>query len=150
MRHQYWLKNLSAFLDNELSGSKLNKMESHLVTCTLCQSKLTQWKKVHEIQKDGNLLQPDNRVWQGIYYRMRNEPIRPLHFWEEDWITRFIPSPVSAIAIAALVILIVLGIQPYFQPPETTPTTIEQYLTNGTGVSPSNGSDNLAMVFDQS
>jgi len=153
MRHQYWLKNLSAYLDNELSELKLKKMESHLVACTLCQSKLTQWKKIHEIQKEQNLLQPGIRVWQGIYYRMRNEPMRPLHFWEEDWVIRYIPSPLSTIATAAVVILITLSLQPYFTSIDSnTPVSLDQYLTNGTVLSSNAGNliDTVMTTPDQS
>lgn len=155
MTHGYWLKNLSAYLDNEVSERKRRKVEVHLAGCELCQSHLAQWKKIQEIQNQESLLYPEEQVWQAISHRMKAEPIKPLRFWEDDWVTRYIPNPMSAVATAALVILIVLGMQPYLRPQQTqqdttTPVTIEQFLSNSTDSSSNSNTDTLAMIYGQS
>ncbi len=154
MKHGYWLKNLSAYLDNEVSERKRKKVELHLVDCKLCQSRLAQWEKIQEIRKTETMMYPEEQVWQAISRRMRAEPVKPLRFWEDDWITRYIPSPVSAVVMAALVVLIVMGIQPYLRPQQiqqdTTPVTIDQYLSSWTDSTTSSGTDTLAMIYGQS
>jgi negative regulator of sigma E activity len=156
MKHGYWLKNLSAYLDNEVSDRKRKKIELHLADCKLCQSQLAQWKKIQEIRKTETFLYPEEQVWQAISRKMRTEPVKPLRFWEDDWISRYIPSPVSAVVTAALVVLIVLGIQPYLRPQqvqqETTTVTIDQYLSTFTDSSSGSGggSDAVALLYGQS
>jgi hypothetical protein len=151
MMHRYWLKNLSAYLDNELSETKREKIELHLKNCTICQTSLSQWKKIQEIQSMEVLFQPEEQVWYFISRRLKSEPVKPLHIWEDDWFSRYLPNPITAIVTAALVLLIVLGIQPYLGPQQdTTPVTIEQYLSSSTDTSSNNGTDVVSVLFNQS
>ena len=149
--HRYWLKNLSAYLDDELSETKRKKIELHLKSCNICQTRLAQWKKIQQFEDREDLLRPEEHVWYSISRRLKSEPVKPLHIWEDDWISRYLPNPISAIVTAALVILIVLGIQPYLGPQQdTTPVTIEQYLSNSVDSSGSNGVDVVSILFNQS
>src|SRR5208283_5208889 len=107
MTHGYWLKNLSAYLDNEVSERKRKKVELHLADCKLCQSRLAHWKKIQEIRKTETFMYPEEQVWQAISRRMKVEADKPLRFWEDDWVTLYIPNPMSAVVTAALVVLVV-------------------------------------------
>ena len=150
MFHNYWLKSLSAYLDNELSESKKQKIQSHLKGCQICQSHLAEWEKTKVIQKGFQLIQPDEAIWYSISRQMKEKPVRPLRFWEDDWVTRYIPNPIPAIATAALVILLVIGLQPYFQTTDTSSETLEQYLSNEMDSSTSANLDNFVSLADKS
>jgi len=141
MMHRKWLKQLSSHLDGELSEIDTKKMEIHLSDCPVCREQFEKWKSIESAGKSTLLLKPEERIWQGIRQRINIEIEKPLHIWEDDWIFKFIPNPISAIAVAAVVVLIVFVTQPYFQNGDTQIVSVEQYLTNGTGLSNANMTD---------
>lgn len=68
MKHKYWSKNLSAYLDNEVTETKRREIECHLADCELCRSNLTAWKKIRDLRSEETALIPDRK--SGKRYRV--------------------------------------------------------------------------------
>jgi len=141
MNHKRWLKKLSLFLDGELNETDKGKMESHLTNCPLCRQYYENWKKIQSVREQVSTIQPREEVWNHIIRNVRNETLKPLHIWEDDWLSRFIPNPVPAILTAIVVIFIVVVSQPYLQKQEAQTASMEQYLSGGIEISNGNSPD---------
>jgi hypothetical protein len=157
MKHQYWLKKLSAYLDDEISVSKRRKIELHLGECEICRSNLTLWKKIHNVRKEEPILTPDPELWQSIYYRLRSEQLQPLHVWEDERLINRLPNPVPALVSVMVVLFLVFAAQPYltsriesFPTIEKTDISIDRYLISDTELSSTNGLDILIPANDES
>jgi anti-sigma factor RsiW len=143
MNHRYWSKNLSAYLDHEISEPKRRKLESHLAECDICQTNLAVWKKIHELRNLEPILTPEPVVWQSIARSIRNDRLQPLHIWEDERILKWLPNPAPALATAMLVLFIVFAAQPFLTAAEKTEVTVDKYLTSNTELSSTNGLDIL-------
>ncbi|MCX7918051.1 MAG: zf-HC2 domain-containing protein [bacterium] len=139
MKHQYWLKNLSAYVDNELSETKRRKIERHLSECALCRDKLTAWQKIHKVYTEESELTPEPELWQTISHRLRTEQFQPLHVWEDERILKWLPNPLPALATVVVVIFFVFIAQSYLTPGEKTDISLDSYLTKDTELSASSG-----------
>ena len=150
MKHRSWSKNLSAYLDNEVSKTKRRKIELHLADCNLCRSKLAVWKKIHEVRNQEPLLIPEPEVWQSISRRIRSERLQPLHVWEDEWLIKWLPNPVPALVTVMVVLFLVFAAQPYLTSIEKTDISIDRYLISDTELSSTNGLDILIPSTDES
>jgi anti-sigma factor RsiW len=150
MNHRYWSKLLSAYLDHEVSESKHRKIESHLAECELCRTKLTAWKKIHELRNTEPVLTPAPEVWQSISRRMEREQLQPLHVWEDERILKWLPNPAPVLATAMLVLFLVFAAQPILTAAEKSEVTVDKYLTSNTELSSTNGLDILIPSTDES
>lgn len=143
MKHRYWSKLLSAYLDNEVSESNRRKFELHLAECELCRTKLAAWKKIHEAKAVEPVLTPAPEVWESISRRMHQERLQPLHVWEDERILKWLPNPAPALAAAMLVLFLVFAAQPFLTSAEKSEVTVEKYLTSNTELSSTSGLDIL-------
>jgi predicted anti-sigma-YlaC factor YlaD len=155
MNHRYWSKNLSAYLDNEISESKRRKVELHLADCDLCRANLAAWKKIHELHNQEPLLTPAPVVWQLISRKIRSEKLQPLHVWEDERLIKWLPNPVPALVTVMIILLGVFAAQPILNTTiltttEKTEVTVDRYLTSDTELSSTNGLDILIPTTDES
>ncbi|MFB3895026.1 MAG: anti-sigma factor [bacterium] len=149
MKHRYWSKLLSAYLDNEISESSRQKLEFHLTECDICQTKLATWKKIHEIRTTEPVLIPAPEVWESISRRMQNERLQPLHVWEDERMLKWLPNPAPALAAAMLVLFLVFAAQPLLTATEKSEVTVEKYLTSDTELSSTSGLDILIPATEE-
>lgn len=148
-QHQYWYKELSAYLDKELTDKKKNQFEKHLSHCSRCQYRLKNWEKNRLLYRSISKEIPSEQLWLKIEYRLKEEPVRPLPVWESDWLSRWIPNPIPSVAIAIGFLILVWLLQPYFYEPAISEISLEQYLTTGTELASINGFDLNYDYFDE-
>jgi anti-sigma factor RsiW len=122
MRHQYWNKQLSAYLDNELSLKAKEKMETHLETCVDCRQRLNLHRQLQREWKSIPELVPNPYLWTRIAAQLDQTP-RRVSLWEQDWVTRILPTPILSLVVMVLMVLMVIVAQPYFSRVEINEVT---------------------------
>lgn len=97
-------KELSAFLDQALSNSGMDRVRSHLKDCAVCRGKLAGWQQTDEMIRHLPELSPsagfDTDFWNKV---AREEAKRRKTFRRATWMERFIFGwrPVLAAGLTA-------------------------------------------------
>jgi hypothetical protein len=103
-------KELSSYLDNEVSLNKRVKIEKHLKGCTNCSYRLEQLKKIHTLTQKALLKEPKEGFYERLSPRLeegeRGTGLKEkLSEWRYNW--RLSLSPVRKIAVTITVLAIV-------------------------------------------
>jgi len=103
-------KELSSYLDNEVSLSKRVKIEKHLKRCTNCSYRLEQLKKIHTLIQKALPKEPRQGFYERLSPRLEEGEKRTglkekLFEWRYNW--RLSLSPVGKMAITISVLAIV-------------------------------------------
>jgi len=103
-------KELSSYLDNEVSLNKRAKIEKHLKGCTSCSYRLVQLKKIHTLTQEALLKEPKQGFYQRLSPRLEEGEKRiglkeKLFGWRYNW--RLSLSPVGKMAVTISVLAIV-------------------------------------------
>lgn len=109
--HRYWKKQLSAYLDGELKGKSLQRMELHISDCQECQHDLETWKQYRLSVKDNISQGPSRDLFAGIMNRLDTQPAK-LSFWEDLWMWHRLPPVTLTVSSALLVLALVISLQP--------------------------------------
>ena len=113
MKHHYWNKQLSAYLDNELSKKAKKQMETHLGSCVDCRQRLDLHRQLQGELKSLPELAPNPYLWTRIAAQLDQTPQR-VSLWEQDWVTRILPTPILSLVVMVLMVVMVIVAQPYF------------------------------------
>jgi len=113
MNHRFFEKNLSAYVDNELTGSHLEALREHLRECRSCQSRLEELKGIRQdIREAATVSLPDN-----FYYAVRRA-VREEEQVSVIWLgtERFARNVVLGLCLIVLVMVVFTS---YFEQPQT-------------------------------
>lgn len=123
MKHKRIQKQLSAYLDDELSPREFKQIETHLQTCDECAALLSDLSR--NAQWMAELRQPaPSGIWESIRTQIdterQEEPKR-------DWYrSLFRPIPVGAMALAACLLFALVYLRP---PPQAVENPLDIYLS---------------------
>ncbi len=103
-------KELSSYLDNEVSSNKRVKIEKHLKGCTNCSHRFEQLKKIHTLTEKALFRQPKKGFYERLSPRLEQGEKRTglkekLFEWRYNW--RLSLSPVGKMAVTISVLAIV-------------------------------------------
>jgi len=103
-------KELSSYLDNEVSLNKIVKIEKHLKRCTNCSYRLEQLKKIHTLTQKALFKKPKQGFYERLSPRLEESEKREglkekLSGWRYNW--RLSLSPVGKMAVMISVLAIV-------------------------------------------
>jgi len=103
-------KELSSYLDNEVSLNKRVKIEKHLKRCTNCSYRLEQFKKIHILTQKALSKEPKEGFYGRLSPRLEEGKKRTglkekLFEWRYNW--RLSLSPVGKMAVTISVIAII-------------------------------------------
>lgn len=102
-------KELSSYLDNEVSFNKRVKIEKHLKRCTDCSYRLEQLKKIHTLMQKALFKEPKQGFYERLSPRLEEDEKRiglkeKLFEWRYNW--RLSLSPLGKVAISISVLVI--------------------------------------------
>ncbi len=103
-------KELSSYLDNEVSSNKRVKIEEHLKGCTDCSYRFEQLKKIHTLTEKALFRQPKKGFYERLSPRLEEgEKRRGLKekLFERRYDWRLSLSPVGKMAVTISVLAIV-------------------------------------------
>ncbi len=121
--HRYWKKQLSAYLDGELKGKSLQRVELHISDCQKCQHDLEIWKQYRLSVKNTIPQGPSRDLFAGIMNRLDTQPAK-LSFWEDLWMWHRLPPVTLTVSSALLVLALVISLQPIMKNIGTNTETI--------------------------
>ena len=103
-------KELSSYLDNEVSLNKRVKIEKHLKGCTNCSYRLEQLKKIHTLTQKALGREPKQGFYERLSPRLEEGEKRiglkeKLFEWRHNW--RLSLSPVGKMAVTISVLAII-------------------------------------------
>ena len=103
-------KELSSYLDNEVSLNKRVKIEKHLKRCTDCSYRLEQLKKIHTLMQKALSKEPKQGFYERLSPRLEEGEKRiglkeKLFEWRYNW--RLSLPPVGKMAVTISVLAIV-------------------------------------------
>ena len=103
-------KELSSYLDNEVSLNKRVKIEKHLKGCTNCSYRLEQLKKIHTLTQKALGREPKQGFYERLSPRLEQGEKRvglkeKLSGWRHNW--RLSLSPVEKMAVTISVLAII-------------------------------------------
>lgn len=103
-------KELSSYLDNEVSSNKRVKIEKHLKRCTNCSYRLEQLKKIHTLTQKALGREPKEGFYERLSPRLEEGEKRiglkeKLFEWRYNW--RLSLSPVGKMAVTISVLAII-------------------------------------------
>jgi len=103
-------KELSSYLDNEVSLNKRVKIEKHLKGCTNCSYRLEQLKKIHTLTQKALCREPKEGFYERLSPRLEEGEKRiglkeKLFEWRYNW--RLSLSPVGKMAVTISVLAII-------------------------------------------
>ncbi len=103
-------KELSSYLDNEVSLNKRVKIEKHLKGCTNCSYRLEQLKKIHTLTQKALGREPKEGFYERLSPRLEEGEKRiglkeKLFEWRYNW--RLSLSPVGKMAVTISIIAII-------------------------------------------
>ncbi len=104
------MKELSSYLDNEMSLNKRVKIEKHLKRCTNCSYRLEQLKKIHTLTQKALSKEPQQGFYERLSPRLEQGEKRTglkekLFEWRYNW--RLSLSPVGKMAVTISILAIV-------------------------------------------
>lgn len=102
-------KELSSYLDNEVSFNKKVEIEKHLKRCTDCSCQLEQLKKIHTLMQKALGGEPKQGFYERLSPRLEEDEKRialkeRLLGWRHNWQLSLPPLGKVAISISVLVI----------------------------------------------
>ena len=103
-------KELSSYLDNEVSFNKKVEVEKHLKRCTNCSYRLEQLKKIHTLTQKALGREPKQGFYERLSPRLEEGEKRiglkeKLFEWRYNW--RLSLSPVGKMAVTVSVLAII-------------------------------------------
>jgi anti-sigma factor RsiW len=109
---------LMAYIDGRASAGTTRGIEEHLATCTACQTRAEEFRKVWAILDEAPAIEPSFGFDARLRQRIAAEPQRPRFF-------SFVPQPRLALSMALLAALTVLIVKlplgnPVIQPVSAT------------------------------
>lgn len=108
-----YLKLVSRYADNELSGKEKEHMDTHTLTCPLCIDELKTITSLRQSIRKNKVSSHEEFFWQALKGRIdKNEKIRgqaeSVAFDFGAWAKRLIPVPI----LASLITVIILHVIP--------------------------------------
>jgi len=100
-------KELSSYLDNEISLDKRLEIEKHLQKCTSCSYQLKQLKKIHTLMQEIPFQEPEPGFYERLSSRLNKKRINlkeKLFRWRYNW--QLSLSPIGKMAVAVAILLI--------------------------------------------
>ena len=103
-------KELSSYLDNEVTLNKRVKIEKHLKRCTNCSYRLGQLKKIHTLTQKAVFKEPKEGFYERLSPRLEEGEKRiglkeKLFEWRYSWRLSLSPAGKMAVTISVLAII---------------------------------------------
>jgi anti-sigma factor RsiW len=91
---------LSAFLDGDLESEASGKTAEHLAECEVCRKALAQVRSIRDVAPGLEQLEPPERVWGAIEYRVHGERTRRSRLARLFWVG--VPALAAALLVVAV------------------------------------------------
>jgi len=103
-------KELSSYLDNEVSLNKRVKIEKHLKRCTNCSYRLEQFKKIHTLTQKALGREPKEGFYERLSPRLEEGEKRiglkeKLFEWRYNWRLSLLPVGKMTVTISVIAII---------------------------------------------
>jgi len=101
-------KELSSYLDNEISLNKKLKMEEHLKKCVACARRLKELKRIHTLMQGIPSQEPEPGFYERLSLRLGEKRVslkERLFGWRHNWQLSLSPAGKMAVAVSVLLVL---------------------------------------------